>query len=267
MGTEGTGEEGLGFMANGALARWGRELDLRETEVQLMEQLTVSWSEPVAHDLEDIRKQLLALGFEAESLLSSRTKPPAPYARTRSTGSAQESRSDETGPVGVTPSAFNEARAVTQTTRANSKSATLSMVADYLNKKEDAPAKPPAQNAQAMVADYLNKKEDVPAKPPAQNVRGIVGNQALQGDDAADLLFAALDKDGDGVITKDEMVSGLASAPAAKADRPSSQPVNISGVDQGVTPKRADIVLRQARLKELKERRMASEARLRAQQE
>jgi hypothetical protein len=244
MGTEGTGEEGLGFMANGALARWGRELDLRETEVQLMEQLTVSWSEPVAHDLEDIRKQLLALGFEAESLLSSRTKPPAPYARTRSTGSAQESRSDETGPVGVTPSAFNEARAVTQTTRANSKSATLS-----------------------MVADYLNKKEDVPAKPPAQNVRGIVGNQALQGDDAADLLFAALDKDGDGVITKDEMVSGLASAPAAKADRPSSQPVNISGVDQGVTPKRADIVLRQARLKELKERRMASEARLRAQQE
>ena len=69
------GEERLGLMANGALAIWGRELDLRETEVQLMEQLTVSWSEPVAHELEDIRKQLLALGYEAENLLSSRTKP------------------------------------------------------------------------------------------------------------------------------------------------------------------------------------------------
>jgi hypothetical protein len=117
-----------------------------------------------------------------------------------------------------------------------------------------------------MVADYFNKKEDVPAKPPAQNVRGITGIQALQGDDTADLLFAALDQDGDGVITKDEMVGGLASTPAAKADEPSSQPVNISVVDVGVlTPKRSDIVLRQARLKELRGRRMASEARLRAQ--
>ena len=40
----------------------------------------------------------------------------------------------------------------------------------------------------------------------------------------------------------------------------------VSVVDVGVlTPKRSDIVLRQARLKELRGRRMASEARLRAQ--
>eukprot|EP01050_Picozoa_sp_SAG11_P004515 SAG11_NODE_291_length_11180_cov_102.040155_6_plen_234_part_00 len=125
----------------------------------------------------------------------------------------------------------------------------------------------------AAVAQYFEKAKQGPA-PAAAAPSGGDRAGGGRGADAADLLFEALDGDGDGEITRAEMHTGFRSGAASAVGGGGG---GGGGGDGGVgagagggvvnaeASKRSDIVMRQARLKELRERRKASEARLRSQ--